>query len=315
MTLNFHPDRLLGDGRTVAEALLEDGRYKNQFETGLSNGSRTAFPGGARDGWEEALFGSAYHEPATAASERPKYGALDVMHHADGGSPRFGSCYVVLRRHVNARCTFTWGDSHLGPEHVGVADVFEPVLAAMLEAAAAGRDVLGVRLTAAELLRRVSSIGSVDEATGAIAVAGRALDDYIEAQVHGAIEVSSDVEALVIDPAFEETEVGAHLRELSARHGMALRRHPGFVLDVDEVPSDFRGPRMRALAERVALAHREAVSSRPPLVFDAVSIGRAAQSLARAPSAWQDWDTPEATLHHLKQLWHVLVRFGRRASG
>jgi hypothetical protein len=31
VTLNFHPDRLLPDGRTVAEGLLEDGAYRNQF--------------------------------------------------------------------------------------------------------------------------------------------------------------------------------------------------------------------------------------------------------------------------------------------
>jgi hypothetical protein len=292
---------LLPDGRTVADALLEDGRYKSQFETGLSNGSRTAFAGGARDGWEEALFGGAYHEPLAAASERPKYGALDVMHHADGGSPRFGSCYVVLRPHVNARCTFTWGDSHLGPDVVGTADVFEPLLAAMVEAAAADRDVLGIRLTAAEVLKRVSSRGWER-------AVGRALDDYIEAQVHGPIDLSSDVEALVIDPSFEETEVGVRLRELCERHGMPLERHPGFVLTVAEVhavPSDFRGPRMGALAERVAVGQRESV--------DAATIGRAAASLTREPRAWQDWDTPEATLQHLKQLWHVLVRFGRPA--
>ena len=300
VTLNFHPDRLLADGRTVAAALLDDGRYKSQFETGLSNGSRTAFAGGARDGWEEALFGSAYHEPVAAPSERPRYGALDVMHHADGGSPRFGSCYLALRRHMNARCTFTWGDSHLGPGVVGTADVFEPLLAMMLEAASAGREVLGVRMTAAEVVRRLSSIGMEG-------VVGRALDDYIEAQVHGPIELSSDVEALVMDPSFEETEVGSCLRELCERYGIPLRRHPGFVLTVGEahaVALDFRGPRMGALAERIArAARRDRV--------DAATIGRAAESLARAPTAWQDWDTPDATLQHVKQLWHVLVRFGR----
>jgi hypothetical protein len=262
--------------------------------------------GGARDGWEEALFNRAYHEPPAAASERPKYGALDVMHHADGGSPRFGSCYLALRRHVNARCTFTWGDSHLGPEVVGTADVFEPLLAAMLEAAVTGREVLGVRLTAADVLRRAIGVEGVE---GVESVLGRALDDYIEAQVHGPIELSSDVEALVIDPSFEGTEVGACLRELCERNEIPLRRHPGFVLTVTEahgIPSDFRGPRMGALAERVAgAAGRERV--------DAATLGRAAATLARTPSAWQDWDAPEATLQHLKQLWHVLVRFGRPA--
>lgn len=50
ITLDFHPDRLLADGRTVAEGLAADGIYRSQYETGISNGSRTAFPGGQRDG-------------------------------------------------------------------------------------------------------------------------------------------------------------------------------------------------------------------------------------------------------------------------
>ena len=38
--------------RNIAEALLEQGRYKSQFETLLSNGSVSAYPGGERDLWE-----------------------------------------------------------------------------------------------------------------------------------------------------------------------------------------------------------------------------------------------------------------------
>jgi hypothetical protein len=59
IVLHFHPDRIGAKPITVAEALLEDGRYRSQFETGLSSGL-TAFAGGARDRWEETLFGGAY---------------------------------------------------------------------------------------------------------------------------------------------------------------------------------------------------------------------------------------------------------------
>ncbi|WP_309227316.1 DUF3626 domain-containing protein [Micromonospora thermarum] len=44
LTLNFHPDRLLADGRAVATALLDEGVYRSQFETGISNGGLTAYP-------------------------------------------------------------------------------------------------------------------------------------------------------------------------------------------------------------------------------------------------------------------------------
>src|SRR5690349_10585700 len=46
LTINFHPDRLVADGRPVAEALRDEGVYRSQFETRISNGGLTAYPGG-----------------------------------------------------------------------------------------------------------------------------------------------------------------------------------------------------------------------------------------------------------------------------
>lgn len=303
LTLSFHPDRLGPDGRTVAEGLLHDGRYRSQFDTGVTNGSPTAFPGGDRDRWEERLFEGAYHGADVVHFERPKYGAFNVMGHPDGGSPRFGSCFFELGASVLPRCTFTWGDSHEGPEHVGTMDRFEDVLAACLEAVATTGSALGVGgLDVERLVARLSDAEQLRPRTSP----GRALDDYVEAQVHGPVELARDVEALVVDPAFLGTETGAHLRAIAARHGIALRRHAGFVLHPSEVPDDFRGPRMPALAARIAGAEE----------LDAVKLGRAARSLARDPSTWLDWGPAQVTWQHLKQLWHVLVRYGHaRGAG
>lgn len=276
VTMNFHPDRLRPDGLTVAEGLLADGHYRSQFDTRVTNGSPTAFRGGSRDGWERALFGDAYRDE----TERPKYGAFNVRAHADGGSPRFGSCFFVLRPEVIARCTFTWGDSNVGPEHFGTIEAFDAVLAAWLEGAPGG-----VR----------ESVHA--PATGGV---GRALDAYIEAQIHGPIALAGDVEALVVDPAF----VGdGTLQSLAERYGFALHTHPGFVLSAAEIDDEFRGPRMRPLATRIAGGED----------FDAGDVGRAAAELARNPAAWADWGPPDEAWQHLKQLWHCLVRFGRPA--
>jgi len=94
--LHFHPDRPDSRLKTVAEALLEQGIYRNQFETLISNGSVSALPGGERDLWENRLFGGAYQTASTTNHQRPKYGALNVMLHSDGPAPRFGSCYFLL---------------------------------------------------------------------------------------------------------------------------------------------------------------------------------------------------------------------------
>ena len=77
VVVHFHPDRIGNKPTTVAEALLEEGIYRNQFETGISAGGLSAFPGGPRDTWERTLFGGAYHTEHVTDSERPKYGALE----------------------------------------------------------------------------------------------------------------------------------------------------------------------------------------------------------------------------------------------
>ncbi|MFF0659360.1 DUF3626 domain-containing protein [Micromonospora tulbaghiae] len=301
LTVNFHPDRVLRDGRTVVEALDEEGVYRSQFETGISSGGLTAYPGGDRDVWEQAMFGGAYQRPGVLPAERPKYGGLNLLDHADGASPRFGSCHLRLRPEVLARATFTFGDSHLQPTDAGTVDVFEPVFAALLTATAGTGVALGVAgMDTGTLLRTL--LGRRERQTGRV---GRALDDYVEAQVHGEISLARDVEALVVDPSFRGTDVGRRLAGIAGRHGLALRFHPGFVLPVDGVDAEFRGPDIPPLAARVA-----AEFARPGEPLHAALVGRAAASVVREPQRWADRGPAALTLQHLKQLWHVLVRFG-----
>ncbi len=49
ITVSFHPDRLLADGRTVVAHLVAEGRYRSQFETGISNGG-LRYPAGTATG-------------------------------------------------------------------------------------------------------------------------------------------------------------------------------------------------------------------------------------------------------------------------
>ncbi|SCL23924.1 Protein of unknown function [Micromonospora pallida] len=304
LTLNFHPDRLLADGRTVAVALAEEGVYRSQFETGISNGGLFAYPGGERDRWEEVLFGGAYQAAGVRLAERPVYGGLDLLGHPEGTCPRFGSCHLRLRPTVLARATLCFGDSHLGPTVVGTTDVFEPMLAAMLRATQEVGTCLGVPgLDAATLVRTLLA-----RRHGAGWTAGeptRSLDDYVEAQVHGGVRLGRDVEALVADPSFRGTACGAVLADLARRYGFPLYWHHGFALPVDRVDPEFRGPAIPPLAARVL-----AEFGRPGARIDAALIGRAAASLVTEPARWADRGPAADTRQHLKQLWHVLVRYG-----
>jgi Protein of unknown function (DUF3626) len=223
VVLHFHPDRIGVKPITVADALLEEGQYRSQFETGLSSGSLTAFPGGARDAWEKTLFGGAYHGQDSSIGDRPKYGASK-----DLALPR------------------------------------------------------------------------ANPSNGA---AGRVLDTGIEAQVHGPIDLERDVESLIVDPAFAETQTGDCLRELGREYAFPLEWHRGFRLAVRDVPDEFRGPGIPRIARRIMGEG----------VIDAAAIGAAQRSLRLRPEDWREWGTHGDTLEHLKQLWHVLVHYGEPA--
>jgi hypothetical protein len=321
VAVHFHPDRFGFKPATVAESLLKEGLYLNQFETGLSSGGRTAFPGGDRDQWEKDLFKGAYHAPEVVGAERPKYGALALVRYPDGPTPRFGSCYLVLRQAVSRRCTFTFSGSEqaLAIERMGTIDKMVSVMAALIREVASGQGTripwppfvaptLGIEnLTIPRLLEvlcRELPLPPMDPSIGA---PGRVLDSCIEAQVHGSINLRQDIERLVIDPAFEGTSTGAILNEISCKYEMPIQYHCGFQLPVHAVPDDFRGPAMPKLARRIA----------GDGLVDAAVIGAAEATLYSQPDLWRDWGSREETLQHLKQLWHVVVHYGapaRRAT-
>ena len=314
VVLHFHPDRFDVRSTTVAEGLLGDGVYRNQFETGLSSGSLSAFPGGERDGWERQLFGGAYHAQGVTSSDRPKYGALELVRYPDGPIPRFGSCYFALRRSVMKRTSFTFMGSEdpRATERLGTIREPDSLMAALLAEIDQGgmtsppwppyrAPTLGVsELTISKLLRLILEL-SLPRKDPPKGHPGRVLDSGIEAHVHGSIKLNADVELLVADPSFAATATGAVLRELARRYHIPLFWHCGFQLAVREVPDDFRGPAMPRLARRIAGADG---------MLDAAVIGRAATSLHREPNAWREWGSREDTLQHLKQLWHVVVHYG-----
>lgn len=301
VALHFHPERPGPGGVSVAQGLLEEGRYCSQFETGLSNGGLTAHPGGRRDMSELRLFGGAYQRDGISAAERPKYGSLDLLRHADGPSPRFGSCYFLLYPSVAERCTYTYLDSHEDPIEQGTQAEFADVAAALFREAFGRDSALGERdLGVVSLVRRLREELPKPSAQRS-PNAARNLNLYIEAQVHGEIALSRDVEALIADPSFLDTRTGDVLRDLARRHGFALRWHPGFVLRASDVPRDFRGPSMPSLAARVASFG----------IVDASAIGAAVWSLRAEPQAWRDRGSFEEVLQELKLLWHVLVKYGR----
>jgi Protein of unknown function (DUF3626) len=245
VTLNFHPDRDAGGG-PILDRLGADGTYRSQFVTGTSNGGLTAFPGGDRWRWESRIFGGAYDQ--APAADRPVYGALNFRSRSAGAAPRFGSAHFRLVAGTLPRTTFCYPDSVLEPSDFGVASAMP-----LIELALA------------------------DEQD--------ALDDYIEAQVHGPVRLGADVEALVLDPCYRGTAVEAAAGGL----GCPVEWHGGFRLALAELRRHpgYRGPEYVGLAARIAVD-----GSLDPRV-----IGAAARTGRYDEQA-------------LKRVWHYVASFG-----
>lgn len=245
VTMNFHPDRHAG-GRTILTALAEDGVYLSQFVTGTGNGGLTAHPGGDRWRWESRIFAGAYD--AAPGHQRPVYGSLNFRCKPFGGSPRFGSAHLRLTAGTLARTTFCYPDSAAEPRHFGTA----------------------ARMQLIELAR---------------ADLRDALDDYVEAHVHGTVRLDRHVEALVLDPSYRGTEV----ETAATRLPCPVEWHAGFRLAIDELHRhpDYRGRQFVDLGAEIAVAG----------VLDPRVIGDAARTGRHDPQS-------------LKRVWHCLARFG-----
>lgn len=92
----------------VSEAALpkivRDTHYRNLFEVHTSGGCKDK---SKRQRWESTMFGNCYDENC-AATDRPKYGALNVTGDIAGvrSAYRYGNCYMTLHEHVRQRATF-----------------------------------------------------------------------------------------------------------------------------------------------------------------------------------------------------------------
>lgn len=246
VTFNFHPDRIQGSLH-ILDSLAQTGIYKSQFETQTSNGGLTAHPGSDRWNWESRIFGNAYD--SAYPEERPKYGSLNYKNSQYGGSPRFGSAYLRLAEDVLDRTTFCYPDSVFEPEAFGTAQHMNLIKLALAD----DKDLL---------------------------------DDYVEAQVHGELNLTRDVEALVLDPSYRSTGV----EELAKKLGCNIEWHDGFVLSIDEIIKypDYRGEEYIQLGQEIS----ENGVLTPYIIGLAAATGKYDQQ-------------------NLKRVWHYLARFGQ----
>ena len=251
ITINFHPDRYTPAGLPLLVSIANDQCLKSQFETGSSNGGLSAYKGGARWQWEQRVFDGVYDtcEPG----ERPKYGALNHKQLETGASPRFGSAFFRLQPHALQRSTFCYPDSYFEPDHFATCEYLAPLIA-------------------------LANSTNPDP-----------LDAYIEAQIHGPINLQQDVAAIVLDPVFRGTEIEHQAQQLP----IETQWHNGFELSTSIIAQhvDYRGQETVGLAKEIAIDEH----INPQILGMAVN---------------QSGYNPQA----IKKVWHYLARFGYQSK-
>jgi len=294
ITINFHPDRLSGNGKTVLTNILSQGQYLSQFRTGTTNGGTGIHIGGNRFAWEQELFQGAYPPDLL---DRPKYGALNFFRYTDGASARFGSCFFTLKNEIKDRCTFAYGDSSTNPTTLCTADTFIAIVAAMFEDVEQNRRLLNQVITSQQ---EALAIMLMNKACNI----GRNLDYCIETHVHGNVSMD-DVASFHVDESFWRTEIEEQAKELCEKHDIALNWIPKRQVAVSDIGGIFRGPQIPILARKI-----DRIFGNGSGVINALLIGEGSCSSINEYKQWKELGTDVELFTYFKQLWHTVAFFG-----
>jgi hypothetical protein len=290
INIHFHPDRIANNNSTIIDGLIESGEYKNQYQTKISSGSLTAEIGGERDSWENKLFNNIY---GTTINERPKYGSLSLTSTSDGASPRFGSCFLVANPEIKRRSTFTYGDSYHLPNEIGTADHLVLIYAKLYEDIFVRNTAFGFQYNSlSDFIKNTTDLLNLGELT---AKNTHNLDFYIEAQIHGRIDLKNDITTLVADYSFKETEYEISFNTMCDKYDISLAWNLGYELHLNEVPGDFRGIETRLFAEKIAENG----------IINAYIIGKALTN-EKLKAEYEKLEIFQLA----KYVWHCLVKFG-----
>ena len=297
VTINFHPDRLSNNGKTIMENIMEQGLYHGQFRTGTSNGGMTAYIGGDRFLWEQRLFCNSYPPDSI---ERPKYGALNLFRYIDGASVRFGSCFFILKHEIINRCTFAYGDSSTNPTTLCTSDTFIGVLAGLFEDVQQNSRLLN-QVVSTEKEALAILLNPCDK----IKDIGKNLDYCIETHIHGDISLVEDVNYFYIDESFQQTSFAEQAELLCQKYGILLNWIPKRQVAIEEIGELFRGPKIPLLAQKI-----DSIFGNNQGIINAALIGEASRDSIVHPEAWKALGNETELFQYFKQLWHTVAYFG-----
>ena len=191
------------DLQKMLQYLESDTHYRNQFETGTSNGSKDLT---ARKSWEYNLFKFAYE--GAEAGERVKYGVLNDCNDPKGvdGCQMYGTSYLVLKK-ARLRTTFSPADSSMSvfADHLAVVDYYAHVLWYYEDYE----------------LREMMKMGQCKETALLGNCNVRTFGHYKEGQIHGEVAFAQHVERLVVHDSLKGQGLSKRIEAVAKKHGFS----------------------------------------------------------------------------------------------
>ena len=175
---------IVSHGKFTFEHFLAEPVLKSCFEIqGNASGDS------ARKAAESRMFHRAYD--TCQPYERPKYASLNISMHPSGNPvcAGYGSKVLIFKNDIKRRSTFMWGDSFNGQEYICT---FQYPLTILYH--------LSLEKNGLEDLKKVlDTIDKKNEHNN--------LRNYIEVQMHGRVDISKDVEKIIITRTEYDKEI------------------------------------------------------------------------------------------------------------
>lgn len=298
ITINFHPDRMTNNHKTVIQCLHDEGEYKNQYHSGISGGSYSPYNGGLRFEIEEKLFPNIYGDNF---EHRPLYGAVNIFNYIDGAAPRFGSSYLVLNTAITDYVTYSFQDSSYGIDtffyHQNLHMMLEHFYKESLETGVFVDRLIKYDEEFLSLIFHNSTHPKLF---------GTSLDQYIEAHIHHKVMLEKFVESLYLDGSYKGTEVEKVAMQISEKYDVDIHWIPERKIIVEDIDTYFRGPQVVELSKRIA----DTLTVEDGIITAEI-LGRAANLKRRNDELWSDLGDTQTVNQRIKQLWHTLAYWGK----
>ena len=172
--IHINLDNLIG--------VLESNKYMNRFEARGANENDSYYA--YRRAKELSIFNNIYKD--VSPTELCKYGSLSMFCNKTGQAScrMYGNCYIMLKKDVNDRISFLYGNSSTAHLYIQTIEHFNNLLLFLPD-----NDTHKLVEMAKESKINQNISSNYDQSI------------YVEAQIHGDIIISDDIE-LVYTPTF-----------------------------------------------------------------------------------------------------------------